>query len=83
MDGGCPQGLCDGPVFLDGPQPTTKNKHWSMDVADLVKWGVGSLKVDSNEQLNVTREFNVTYPELSESLQSAGYTGVYTCSWPA
>ena len=32
--------------------------------------------MDSTEQLNVTRQFNVTYPELSNSLQSAGYKGV-------
>ena len=46
------------------------------DVADLVKWGVKSLKVDSVEIANVTHAFNQTYPELSDSLVQAGYTGV-------
>ena len=76
MEGGCAKGHCDGPVFLDGPNPAVKSPHWATDVADLVKWGVKSLKVDSVEIANVTHAFNQTYPELSDSLVQAGYTGV-------
>ena len=76
MEGGCAKGHCDGPVFLDGPNPAAKSPHWATDVADLVKWGVKSLKVDSVEIANVTHAFNQTYPELSDSLVQAGYTGV-------
>jgi hypothetical protein len=73
----------NGPVFLDGMSPTVKSQHWATDVADLVKWNISSLKVDSVEVGNITAAFNVTYPALSDSLVTAGYKGVYTCSWPA
>jgi hypothetical protein len=64
MDGGCPAGKCDGPVFLDASvSPTTKNRYWATDVADLVKWNVSSLKVDSVENANVTRNFNLTHAD--------------------
>ena len=72
MNGG-PSGCSSGlPVFLDGDSPTTHCEHWDTDVADLVKWNVSSLKVDSEEVANVTAAFNVTYPALSNSLGSAG-----------
>jgi hypothetical protein len=32
-------------------------------VADLVKWNVSSLKVDSVENTNVTRNFNLTHAD--------------------
>lgn len=74
---------CQGPVYLEGASPTTKCPHWDMDVADLVAQNLSSIKVDSEEIAAVTAAFNQTYPALSDSLGSAGYRGVFTCSWPA
>jgi hypothetical protein len=61
--------------------PGLGDGHMKQDIAQFVKWGIDSLKVDGcyAEVDDMSR----LYSELSQELNSTGRPVLYSCSWPA
>lgn len=62
-----------------GPSPPASPRY-EADVAQLLSWGIDSIKVDGCFAAPAT--MNVSYPRLGRALEGGASPVLYACSWP-